>query len=357
MDTVKQQIPQRIPGYDLARGLAILFIIFIDYFKAYSFQPGATMQWFIDLVSGHAEAAFFILIGATVTLYTQDERYIADLAPVNQKQRSLVRRGLFLILLGLILAFLWPPEILSMAGLFIFLGIIGIHRSRRSLLIIVSVFIIGFPILALLGVPYAQPDWNTLAVQNPLQVLARFFYNGFYPVFPWAAFAFAGVWLGRLDIQNEAQRNRVIIYAGAFAVIASLLSQLFYNLGAESFASARFTEILPYISIHHYPPGPLFVVSAGCIAIVGILTCVVVLEKLGLKSKYLEPILAVGRMPYTAYTLHIVPGMFLSGTFFAGHTTMLGTYAFFLTLVIIVFAWLWLRFFKLGPIEMIFKQF
>src|SRR5436190_473469 len=110
----------RIAGYDLARALAIWGMITVHFRVVMAFREKepAWLHWCVDMLDGRAAALFVILAGVGISLRTAVVRSKA--APpgatthVEQsvnlfaaERRTLIRRGLFLLVVGFVNLTIW----------------------------------------------------------------------------------------------------------------------------------------------------------------------------------------------------------------------------------------------------------
>ena len=106
--------------------------------------------------------------------------------------------------------------------------------SNRFLLLVSVVITLSFPVLMSFFNYDTNWNWSTLTYMNLWSfdgMLRHIFFNGFHPVFPWAAFLIFGMWLGRVDLSKTAIRNRVLIWSVITLItteIVFLLSSVLY---------------------------------------------------------------------------------------------------------------------------------
>ena len=213
MDNFSGPRAKRIQGYDLARGVAIFAMVVID-FKAFFCIDETFPQWLYTLIEYMDRRAAVILVmlaGAGMTLMSRR-------AGLAKSRNTLFRRAVFLIFCGILIARIWPADILHFYGFFILTGLAMAQLSAPGLLVGAAAFwLISFPGISDSVCGYLE---NLTAGSLPNQ-LADLFFTGYYPVFPWASFYLIGMWLGRQDLKN---RHVTITLLGS-GLLAAVLSE------------------------------------------------------------------------------------------------------------------------------------
>ncbi|WP_233558132.1 heparan-alpha-glucosaminide N-acetyltransferase domain-containing protein [Alginatibacterium sediminis] len=110
---------QRITGFDLARALAIFGMVIVNFKIAMQAESGSKfLLWSTALLEGRASALFVMLAGIGVSLLLR-RGMSGRRSELLACRRSLVKRGLVLIALGLLFIPIWPADILHfMASIF-----------------------------------------------------------------------------------------------------------------------------------------------------------------------------------------------------------------------------------------------
>lgn len=309
-DHFGQKSKQRLAGVDLARSLAILGMIMVNFkvaMDADGFEP-AWMQYLVGLIEGRASATFVVLAGVGISLLSQESRLTWNPSLTARYRRGLFKRALFLFCIGLLYSPIWPADILHFYGIYIAVSALLLNISNRALLFFCAFFASGFLILLLFFDYRAGWAWRNLdyfATWNWQAIFRHLFLNGLYPVFPWTAFILAGMWLGRQPLNNPTWRNRMICYSMLVAIGAKMcswwsLSMIAQNSNLKSAAYLLGTEALP--------PGPNYLLNSGAVAFAIIISCIAVAEKWR-SSPYLQPLLDTGQLAFTIYVAHVVIGM------------------------------------------------
>ncbi|PCE16087.1 hypothetical protein AUC47_10850 [Microbacterium sp. SZ1] len=329
--------PPRILGLDVARALAILGMAGAHIGETSAFDLLDTSTW-LDLVHGRSSILFAVLAGVSIALMT-GRRELPEPARLPSLRLQLVGRGAVIFLIGLALELLGTPiaVILTLYGL-LYVAVIPFLRWRPWRLLIAA------GVLALVGP----------AVLALIAVLALFPYGagiglvlyGSYPITVWLAFVFAGMALGRLGIERT-HAAAVALGSGVGLMIVG------YGLGLVGAVSGLATRAAgedsttgsvsgwgtyPEALAAADPLGAVFsaifavdahsggtaeILGSGGFAVTVIALCILLSRPL---RWILLPLGALGSMPLSAYTAHVVSvaliggpgGFFSSNLFWAG---------------------------------------
>lgn len=370
--------PPRILGLDVARGIAVLGMAAAHIAVTDAFEWGDPGTW-TDLVNGRSSILFALLAGVSIALMTG--RHVLP-APerVPSLRLALVGRGAVIFLIGLVLELLNTPiaVILTLYGL-LYIAVIPVLRWRpRRLLIAAAVLaLVGPALLALL---------HAIALQ-PYGAGIGFVLYGTYPLTVWLALVLAGMALGRLRVDQV--RTAVVAL-----VVGVLLAGVGYGLGAVGSAidggadggvgvsgssasswsdTADSSSFLPEdVSVpagwENYPEalaatdplgsavravlaagphsgGTAEVLGSGGFALAVIALCLLLSRPL---RWVLLPLGALGSMPLTAYTAHVLSVVLVAGPggFVASNALWVAT-----ALGLLLVTTLWSMFVGRGPLE------
>ena len=377
--------PPRILGLDVARGLAILGMAGAHVGVTEAFEWGDPTTW-TDLVHGRSSILFALLAGVSIALMTG-----RDVLPERERlpgiRLNLVGRGAVIFVIGLALELLNTPiaVILTLYGL-LYVAVIPVLRWRPRQLLL------GAAVLALAG-PALLALLSAVALQ-PFGAGIGFVLYGTYPITVWLALVLGGMALGRLRVQEL--RTAVVAL-----VVGVVLAAIGYGLGAlgagaglggtesivsstsvssgsesieilpgESLSSSSFIpdDVMPPSGWESYPEalaatdplgsmvravfavdphsgGTAEILGSGGFALAVIALCLLLSRPLRLP---LLPLGALGSMPLTAYSLHVVsvvlvagPGGFIADNSFWGLTAV----------ALLVVTTLWSMFVGRGPLE------
>lgn len=135
MDNISERGAKRIQGYDLARGVAIVAMVIID-FKTFFCGDETFPEWLyalIDYMDRRAAVILVMIAGAGMTLLSRR-------AGMAKSRHTLSKRAVFLMLCGILLSRIWPADILHFYGFFILTGLAMDQLSSPGLLAGAAVF-------------------------------------------------------------------------------------------------------------------------------------------------------------------------------------------------------------------------
>lgn len=291
--------PQRHVGVDAARGLAIVGMIAAHVIPRFS---DAEL-----IVDGRPSILFAVLAGLSLGLLTPT-RAAATPGDARAARRgaraALATRALLLMVLGL---WLWtlPTNIaiiLDAYGL-MFLLMVPLLFANRVVLAVVGAGVLALgPLLVSLTEPLppfsvfsgASPiDRAAELVRDPVVVLADAFLTGYYPALLWLPLLCAGLIATRSDLTSTMTRLLMV----TLGLAASLV-----GYGAAVF--------VPGVSAEAHAVTPAELLGSGGLAIAIIGGALLLLDSPGAFARasriVLAPLIAIGRMPLTVYTLHVL---------------------------------------------------
>ncbi|CUK05020.1 putative membrane protein [Ruegeria denitrificans] len=330
---------KRLEALDAARFLAFCGMVLVNFRIAAQVAPGH--DWasgLVDALEGRAAALFVVLAGIGIGLS-------------NIPAGVLLRRAAFLFGLGLINTTVFDADILHFYALYFVVGAAFLTASERTLWL-GALGIVALAILANLIFDYDRGwDWTALSYSD-LWTLPGFLrnalFNGWHPVLPWAAFLLIGMAIGRSELDTICIQHRLIMWGFGAAVLALFPQRL-----------ASYPELAAYLGTASIPPGPFYILAgtgSACVVIGLLLKLWPKIENLRLGPALTAP----GRQSLTLYMGHILIGMgildelgLLNGTLSAPQIV---GYALGFCAVSSVFALLWFRRFKRGPLEALMRR-
>ncbi|HEY9104436.1 DUF418 domain-containing protein [Chitinimonas sp.] len=347
------QVPAsaRILGFDLARALAIVGMVIVNFKTVmHSSHEGTEGGWrLFNLVDGRASALFVMLAGIGLSLLVRSTQLGADPAVFAQRRQQLLRRALCLFVLGLCYLPIWPADILHYYGVYIALGTLLLGWSSAALLTMAALLVAGFAGLFLTLRYDTAWNWQTLGYADLWTAegfVRNLFYNGFHPVLPWAAFLLAGIVVGRLELQTTAARRRLLLLGLAGSLLAEGLAVLLRPLSGGLWAATQ-----------PMPPLPLYMLAAGSSACVIIAACLAITERYR-NAAWLQPLVHTGQLALTLYVAHVVVGMGVLdaiGLLERQPLSFAVGSALLFCVTAVFFAHLWRLRFKLGPLEWLLR--
>jgi uncharacterized protein len=353
---------QRIIGFDLARAYAILGMFIVNFNTVYgSFTDNSILGQFLSLFSGNSSSTFVILAGMGISLMTNRSAY--SLAEKSKLKTIISRRSWFLFAIGLLLYTWWPADILHYYGGYMHLAILILFLPKKYYLQAAFIAIIIFHLLLFI-IPY-ETGWNfnTLEYTNFWTVngfIRNTLYNGWNAIFPWVAYFFAGMWLGRLDWSGFKIQMQLFLI-GLGLLLSILILQFYANNTSIN------KDILIYITADYIPPFLPFMLSTFGFALILISSFMFIGGKVE-NNKYANIFASTGQMTLTHYISHLTIGMiifsFITGKNYTGTLSkeaavspvfiLLFSISYFI--LSCLFSKLWARKLKNGPIETLMRK-
>ncbi len=359
-ETLPAPQSSRILGLDLARALAIFGMLTVN-FRARLTQeelPELLLR-LAEQVDGRAAALFVFLAGMGVALLTGKARRSGDPAALRADRYLLMRRALFLFVIGLAFRQIWSFDILHFYGVYLFAVSFLFAARERWVIVLIALLIFVFPVLYyVLPSQFGIPFWGTTESLHPREIAIDIFFQGYHPVAPWLAFLLAGMLVGRLDLTERRTRRRLLLAGLLLVLVSEVLAQLLLNFGVLKLAftlGPRETveATADLFGSDPYPPMPLFMtVGIGWALIVSSL-CLGIAGRWGERA-WLTPFIHAGQLALSVYIFHGTVGIWAPG--WLGYSPpqslpwVLGYCVVFYALTILL-ATLWRRKFERGPVE------
>ncbi|MDN3239716.1 DUF418 domain-containing protein [Glycomyces tritici] len=401
----------RLLGIDAARALAV-FGMYYAHVGPFPEETGTWKSFLMEIPHGRSSALFATLAGLSLVLLAGGSRPKSG-RPMRQTAVRIAIRSVLLLALGSWLVAMGTSIVVILAyyGLFFLLALPFIRLRARTLAIIAVGVGIGGPLLIqwLWTVDTAWMD--SFTAKDPLAMwsgegLIALLFNGTYPGLAWMAYVFAGMAVGKLDLTRLAIQVRLLIIGPALALLgyggAWLIGKLLpsaatagssasdaswksfdqamskalegkdsANWGKEEWEAfdaehASIWELAPdekvmggggfdwtgLASASPHSNMPLELAGNIGVALTIIAGLVFLLGRFGKLRFWLAPLIAVGSTSLTAYVAHIAAVWYLvdhpaNGV---GYATGWRMWALFVV-TMLVFAPIWKRFFKRGPLE------
>jgi uncharacterized membrane protein YeiB len=362
VSTETRSIPARIEGYDLARALAFLGMVFVNFRIAIAEDSVGSqwLPWLVMRLDGRASATFVVIAGVGLSLVSRRARESGDRFALAAVRRGLLRRGAILLVIGLLYWPIWPADILHYYGVYITIGAILLDVSGCRLWALAGGLVLAFALLLILGLDYADGwDFKTLTYYGfwtPRGFARNLLYNGFHPVIPWLGFLLVGMWLGRRDVNDLEGWRRILVWGVVVAACA--------ELGARSLVRAASHRISledseAVFGTGSMPPMPLYMAAATGTAFAVIALSVLVANR-SAGARWLAPLVATGQMALTLYVAHVVIGLVPLEAFglLEGRRTVAFSVLWSVTFCVgsVIFAALWRRTFSRGPLEVVLRR-
>ena len=315
----------RIPGFDLARALAILGMFLVNFNLVFGrYEDPSALGAFLRLFSGHASTSFVVLAGMGVVLGTRrtarhpqhaalavdagQQGLLSALYAVERPHRTWLAelrwRALALLGLGLLLSLWWPADILHSYSAYLMLASLALVLRPGLWLMLALLSVLVFHGL-LLVLPYeAGWDFDTLTYLDFWSLegfLRSTLYNGWNPVFPWISYVLCGMYIGQLDWSKTQTANRVMAAGALMLLGTSALRHLALSL-------QQHPDWTLFWSADYLPPFLPFVLRTMGFALVLIAGCALLGSKQA-HTVWLQALSATGRMTLTHYLAHLSLGL------------------------------------------------
>jgi len=351
----------RLEGIDFARAMAFLGMMMVN-FHIYIHNADTDPVWatqFASLFSGRAAATFVFIAGVGTALLTARWRRTRETTDRRAARLSLLKRGLFLFILGVSFRAQWPYDILHFYGAYLALAALVYTLSARWIVALVVTSTLTFVALYLALPPLTGIDyWESPSFHAPGAAIRDVFFTGHHPVFPWFAFFLAGLAVGRIDLHKASNHWKLLI--GGIVLIALAKAIKFAALDLNYLKLAPVEEYgyaLPYIAdlfgSSAYPPTPIYVMFGLGVGFI-VLSLSLMLCASEARRKFVKPVIYAGQMALTLYLGHVFIGVtgiewFLPQKMESIFWLYGIVIAFFIASVI--FATIWRRYYKRGPVE------
>jgi uncharacterized protein len=353
---------ERIIGIDVARALAVIGMIIVN-FKVVLGENGlGWLKSFASVFDGKAAATFVVLAGVGLALMTNSALKNNDKLKLKIAQLRIAKRALFLFIIGLSYIVIWPADILHFYGIYMLFVLLLLTSSQKKILISAIALIFLYPLL--IGLWNYETGWNfsTLDYLDFWTLKGFFrnlFFNGFHPVIPWTSFMLFGFWFGKQDLKNN-QFVKKAFWISSFAFILIQVLSHFSIVALSQGDQQTLTELTEIIGTNPMPPLPVYMFNGIAIAVSVISACILIGKRFP-TNKIVGALNKTGQLALTFYVAHVIIGM---GIIEAINPSKMGTYpvefsityALLFSLLCILFAVIWLKNKKSGPLEWIMRK-
>ncbi|UQX04166.1 DUF418 domain-containing protein [Streptomyces sp. RerS4] len=364
----------RLVGVDLARALAVFGMYIVHIGPPLSATDGVA-GWVRYLADGHSSVLFATLAGFSLMLIAGRREPKTGLAGRQAKARIAIR-AVVLLALGTALAMEYGDVIiLAFYGVYFLLALPLVRLRAGTLAMIAAGLALVTPQLAfVLKSLLSESVQQSVNAYDPLEKLSDvgvldLLLTGFYPTITWMPFVVAGMALARLDLSATTVQRRLAALGAALTVAAYGTSLLLAgkdalrstaeggksSAGSEAASSAGGSFDAQGSASELLSAGPhsgttFDIIGSVGVAILVIVCATVLMDRLPLLHRLAKPIIAVGAMSLTAYVGHFVVQSAVGIPTGESSQVSWGPVLTFI-LGAIVFAALWSRFFRRGPLE------
>jgi len=354
---------ERIVGIDLARAVAIIGMVMINYNQ--SIAPSYIgPEWLVrlaGLIPGRAAVTFVLLAGIGMSIMSQGARQSGAPLKRQRVRQILLKRAVVLFISGMLFQTIWVGDILHFYGVFIVAGTLLLFAPSIWLWLAAIFLNVGFVVMLLFLNYDAGWNWADLTFTDfwtPTGFIRNLVFNGWFPIFPWLGFLLIGIWVGRLDLRNRSIQLRCMLWGGAIALSAEIVSWLLANHIAPKWLGFHPQLATALFGRNCLPPNPIFALQtcAGGICMVG--TCLTIADRFR-GSVWLHRLSLSGQYTLSIYIGHIIFG--IVPLYLLNCKDMPLTFSvpagLIACAVAIMLCSLWQRRFPRGPLEMAIRRF
>jgi uncharacterized membrane protein len=344
MTVAAPPLPHRVDGVDAARGLALIGMFVAHVSPAVASLEAAEL---IALADERPRLLFALTAGIGLGLLSGGTRPIAE--GRGELRRQIAIRAVILIALGLLIWLTLNPlvfVILDVYGVAFLVMLPLMFLPPRAALALGIGLLAVTPALAEVG---ARTEFVAAVRETPLKFLSDWAVGGAYPVIVWVPVMLIGVALARMDLESPRMIGfTALVGAGAASVFLPIAAQL---PPPEQVSDAAWSVPLR-ASIETLG-------NAGvCALIVAATVTLTALARPSVRrttGAILSPVTAMGSMPLSIYTIHLVV-ISMAIREEDGVVTD-DSWALLIGLVVgsMAFAWLWRRYLGRGPLERVLR--
>ncbi|PID63100.1 MAG: hypothetical protein CR986_00535 [Ignavibacteriae bacterium] len=353
---------KRIIGIDVARALAIIGMIIVNFKVVFGENGISWVKSFANIFDGKAAATFVVLAGVGIALMTNSAIRNYDQAKLKIARNRIVKRALFLFIVGISYIAIWPADILHFYAIYMAIIVLLLTSNEKTILVSAISIIIVFPILMTFWNYETGWNFNTLDYQGFWTVkgfMRNLFFNGFHPVIPWSAFMLFGYWFGKHDLYNDKFIKKTFWISSITFIAIQFISYLSITFLSEG-NQETVKELTEILGTNPMPPLPIYMFNGIAIAFTVISACIIIGKRLE-NNIIIDALNKTGQLALTFYVAHVIIGM---GIVEAINPSKMGnysvefsvTYALIFSLLCIVFATIWTKYKKSGPLEWLMRK-
>ncbi len=353
---------KQIIGIDVARALAVIGMIIVNFKIAFGTQGSEIVKLFAGLFEGKSAATFVVLAGVGIALMSNSAVKKNDIQKLKNIRFRITKKAIFLFIVGLSYIPIWSADILHFYGIYMLITLVFLNSSQKSIIRSVVAIIIVYPIIMMFWSYDIGWNFETFVYSDFWSINGFFrnlFYNGFHPVIPWTAFMLIGLWFGKQNLNDNKFIKKAITMSFGIFIVIQIISKVliyFFSYGDQTIA----IELEQVLGTSPMPPLPIYMISGSSIAIFIISLSILLGKKFG-NNVMIISMYKTGQLALTFYVLHVIIGM---GIVEAINPAKMGNYsiefsvlyALIFSLLCIVSALFWTKYFKAGPFEWIMRK-
>lgn len=339
----------RLEGLDLARFIAFVGMVIVNFKIVMGAEAGeGALGLVTTALEGRAAATFVVLAGIGLGL--------AGRKGLDQTMIVTVKRAVFLLVIGLLNMMIFDADILHYYAFYFLFGVLLLPLGNRALIAVILGLNMAFVVMYLTLDYDAGWDWDMFTYSGfwtPIGFVRNLFFNGWHPVIPWLGFLVFGIILSRTALAERPTQIKLILGGALTLAVAEILS------ASLTGPLARLDpEFAAFVTTEPIPPMPLYLLAGIGAASLAIGLCLLVSDRLAAIG-VLRLLVPAGRQTLTLYIAHILVGMgalealgLLGGQTVAQAVAASMLFCFAAT----IYALLWSRWFKRGPIEALMRK-
>jgi len=352
---------KRIIGIDVARALAIIGMIIVNFKIVFGGEGNTIIKYSIELIEGKAAAIFVVLAGVGIALLSNSAILNHDLKKIKTIRRRIQKKSFFLFIIGLSYIFIWPADILHFYGVYMLITLLLLKSNLQIIITIALLFIFIYPLLILVWDYDIGWNYVTFAYSDFWSIHGFFrnlFYNGFHPVIPWTAFMLIGLWFGKQDLNDNIFVKKAMGISLIIFLSIQFLSYLLLHYLAKR-NQVTVDELKIIFGTSPIPPLPLYMISGSSISIFIIALCIYMANRFE-NNFIINALKKTGKLALTFYIAHVIIGM---GIIEVINPEKMGNYpiefsalyALIFSVFCITFAIFWTKRYKFGPLEWVMR--
>ncbi len=333
------RLPRRVDGVDAARGLALIGMFVAHVAPAAAATEAAAL---LAVADERPRLLFALTAGIGLGFLTGGTQPITN--GRGELRRQIAIRAVILIALGLLIWSTLNPLvfiILDVYGVAFLLMLPLLFIPPRVALVLGVGLLAVTPALAELG---ARTDFVAAVRDTPFKFLSDWVVGGAYPVIIWVPVMLIGLALARIDLGSPT----VVALTALVGTAACVLLSIAARLPAPEIVSEAAWSVPLRASLQ-----TLGNVGFGAVVVAAMLT-LTRLARASVRRVFgaiLSPVIAMGAMPLSIYTIHLVVISFAIRVEDGVRTD--DSWPLLIGLVVgsMAFAWLWRRYVGRGPLE------
>jgi uncharacterized membrane protein len=338
------RMPGRVDGVDAARGWALIGMFVAHVAPAVA---SVDVEQLLSIAEERPRLLFALTAGIGLGFISGGSDPISEGRDALRRQIAI--RAIILVVLGFLIWALLNPLvfiILDVYGVAFLIMLPLLFLSPRVALALGIGLLAVTPALAELG---ARTEFVQAVRETPVKFLSDWAVGGAYPVIVWVPVMLIGLALARFGIGSP----RVLVMSALVGTVAAVVClPIAARLpGSEIVSEAGWSVPLHESIMTVGNVGVCAVIVAGLVALTGLARPTV----RRVAGTVLSPITAMGAMPLSIYTIHLVV---IAGAKRTENGVVTDdSWPLLIGLVVgsMVFAWLWRRFVGRGPLEQVLR--